>query len=156
MINFNIPPYVGQELSYIEDAIKHNKICGDGSYTKKCDAWIEEHCHTPKALLTTSCTHAREMAALLADIQPGDEVFMPAYTFVSTADAFVLRGAQIVFVDIRPDTLNINEKLIEDAITEKTKAIVPVHMQVFPVRWTPSLILPDVTTFSSSKMLHRV
>lgn len=127
MINFNIPPYVGQELSYIEDAIKHNKICGDGSYTKKCDAWIEEHCHTPKALLTTSCTHALEMAALLADIQPGDEVIMPAYTFVSTADAFVLRGAQIVFVDIRPDTLNINEKLIEDAITEKTKAIVPVH-----------------------------
>ena len=127
MINFNIPPYVGKEVTYIQDAIKNNKICGDGGYTKKCNSWIEERFGTPKALLTTSCTHALEMSALLADIQPGDEVIMPAYTFVSTADAFVLRGAKIVFVDIHPETMNIDERLIEDAITEKTKAIVPVH-----------------------------
>ena len=127
MIDFNIPPCVGTEINYINDAIAKHKICGDGEYTKKCSAWLEEKTGTPKALLTTSCTHATEMAALLCDIQPGDEVIMPSFTFVSTADAFVLRGAKAVFVDIRPDTMNIDEKLIENAITEKTKAIVPVH-----------------------------
>lgn len=127
MINFNVPPYVGSETEYIRRAIENRKICGDGEFTKKCSAWLEEKTGTSKALLTTSCTHATEMAALLANIKPGDEVIMPSYTFVSTADAFVLRGATIVFVDIRPDTMNIDESLIEDAITEKTKAIVPVH-----------------------------
>lgn len=126
-IDFNIPPYVGTELKYIEETVKAHKICGDGVFTKKCNQWLEEKTKTPKALLTTSCTHATEMAAILADIKPGDEVIMPSYTFVSTADAFVLRGAKVVFVDIRPDTMNINENLIEGAITEKTKAIVPVH-----------------------------
>lgn len=127
MINFNVPPYTGKELDYIKIAVEHQKICGDGEFTKKCNAWIEERTGTTKCLLTTSCTHATEMAALLADIKEGDEVIMPAYTFVSTADAFVLRGAVPVFVDIRPDTMNIDENLIEAAITEKTKAIVPVH-----------------------------
>ena len=127
MINFNVPPYTGKELDYIKIAVENQKICGDGEFTKKCNAWIEERTGTAKALLTTSCTHATEMAALLSDIQEGDEVIMPAYTFVSTADAFVLRGATPVFVDIRPDTMNIDENLIEAAITEKTKAIVPVH-----------------------------
>jgi len=127
MIDFNVPPCVGNEIEYIKDAISRRKICGDGIYTKKCSAWLEEKTESPKVLLTTSCTHATEMAALLCDIQPGDEVIMPSYTFVSTADAFVLRGAKAVFVDIRPDTMNIDEKLIEAAITSKTKAIVPVH-----------------------------
>lgn len=127
MISFNIPPYTGKEEAYMMEAVRAHKICGDGKFTKLCNQWIEEKTGTTKALLTTSCTHATEMAALLADIQPGDEVIMPSYTFVSTADAFVLRGATAVFVDIRPDTLNIDEKLIEAAITERTKAIVPVH-----------------------------
>ena len=127
MINFNVPPYVDTAIDYIKECIANQKICGDGAYTKKCNAWLEEKTQTRKALLTTSCTHATELAALLAGIQPGDEVIMPAYTFVSTADAFVLRGAVPVFVDIRPDTMNIDEKKIERAITEKTKAIVPVH-----------------------------
>ena len=127
MINFNIPPFTGKETEYMAKAIQNHKISGDGEFTKKCNKWIEDHTGTAKALLTTSCTHATEMAALLADIKPGDEVIMPSYTFVSTADAFVLRGATAVFVDIRPDTMNIDEKQIEAAITEKTKAIVPVH-----------------------------
>lgn len=127
MISFNVPPYVGNEMEYIQQAVDVRKICGDGQFTKKCNAWIEEKTGTSKALLTTSCTHATEMAAILCDIKPGDEVIMPSYTFVSTADAFVLRGAKVVFVDIRPDTMNIDESLIEAAITEKTKAIVPVH-----------------------------
>ncbi len=127
MINFNVPPYVGTEMKYIEEAIKHHKICGDGEFTKRCTKWIEEKTGTSKALLTTSCTHATEMAALLSQIAPGDEVIMPSYTFVSTADAFVLRGATAVFVDIKKETMNIDENLIEAAITEKTKAIVPVH-----------------------------
>lgn len=127
MIGFNIAPFVGRELEYMKQAVDYHKICGDGEFTKRCHEWIEEKTNTSKALLTTSCTHAIEMAALLCDIQPEDEVIMPSYTFVSTADAFVLRGAKVVFVDIRPDTMNINEKLIEAAITEKTKAIVPVH-----------------------------
>ena len=127
MISFNVPPYIGMEKEYIAQAIASKKICGDGMFTKRCSAWLEEKTGTAKALLTTSCTHATEMAALLANIQPGDEVIMPAYTFVSTADAFVLRGAIAVFVDIRPDTMNIDESLIEAAITPKTRAIVPVH-----------------------------
>ena len=127
MLYFNVPPFVGNEMIYVGKAINNRKICGDGEFTKKCNAWIEEFTGTKKALLTTSCTHALEMAAILCDIQPGDEVIMPSYTFVSTADAFVGRGAKIVFVDIRPDTMNIDENLIEAAITEKTKAIVPVH-----------------------------
>ncbi len=127
MINFNVPPYIGKEDEYVKQAILNHKICGDGEFTAKCNRWIEETIGTKKALLTTSCTHATEMAALLLDIKPGDEVIMPAFTFVSTADAFVMRGAVPVFVDIRPDTMNINEQLIEAAITDKTKAIVPVH-----------------------------
>lgn len=127
MINFNVPPFVGKEEEYIAEAIKNRKLCGDGEFTKKCNRKLEEMTGAAKVLLTTSCTHATEMAALLSDIQRGDEVIMPSYTFVSTADAFVLRGATVVFVDIRPDTMNMDETLIEDAITEKTKAIVPVH-----------------------------
>lgn len=127
MIAFNVPPCVGKEKEYVGEAIDSHKICGDGEFTKKCSQWIERKTGTEKALLTTSCTHATEMAALLSEIQPGDEVIMPSYTFVSTADAFVLRGAKIVFVDIRPETMNIDERLIEKAITKKTKAIVPVH-----------------------------
>ncbi len=127
MISFNVPPCVGKEKEYVIQAIENHKICGDGEFTKRCSQWLEEKTGSPKVLLTTSCTHATEMAALLCDIQPGDEVIMPSYTFVSTADAFVLRGAKVVFVDIRPDTMNIDEKLIEKAITKKTKAIVPVH-----------------------------
>lgn len=127
MINFNVAPYVGKEDSYVMQAILSRKICGDGMFTKKCNAWLEENTGAEKVLLTTSCTHATEMTALLSEIEPGDEVIMPAYTFVSTADAFVLRGATAVFVDIRPDTMNIDETKIEAAITDKTKAIVPVH-----------------------------
>ena len=127
MINFNVPPFVGDEIRYIQEAILNNKICGDGSFTKKCNEWFENKTGANKVLLTTSCTHATEMAAMLCDIKEGDEVIMPSYTFVSTADAFVLRGARVIFVDIRPDTMNIDEKLIENAITDRTKAIVPVH-----------------------------
>ena len=126
-IPFNVPPLIGDEERNIKQAIENHKICGDGEFTKKCNQKIEEMTGTKKALITTSGTSALEMAAILCDIQPGDEVIMPSYTFVSTANAFVLRGAKIVFVDIRPDTMNIDEALIEDAITDKTKAIVPVH-----------------------------
>ncbi len=127
MIPFNTPPFVGKELDYMKQAIESKKICGDGEFTKKCHRLLEQQTGCEKVLLTTSCSHALEMAALLTEIKPGDEVIMPSYTFVSTANAFVLRGAVIVFVDIRPDTMNIDETLIEDAITSKTKAIVPVH-----------------------------
>lgn len=127
MINFNVPPFTGKEMEYIRQAVDNQKICGDGEFTRKCNSWIEDRTGTAKCLLTTSCTHALELAALLADVKEGDEVIMPSYTFVSTADAFVLRGAKVVFVDIRPDTMNIDETLIEAAITDKTKAIVPVH-----------------------------
>lgn len=127
MIPFNKPLVTGKEIQYIQQVLEKQKLSGDGPFTKKCNTWFEEHFGCKKALLTTSCTHALEMTALLIDIQPGDEVIMPSYTFVSTANAFVLRGARIVFVDIRPDTMNIDEKLIENAITEKTRAIVPVH-----------------------------
>ncbi len=128
MIKFNIPPVVGKEEEYIRQAINENrKICGDGPFTKKCNQWVMDKTKTKKALLTTSCTHALEMAAILCDIKEGDEVIAPSYTFVSTVNAFVLRGAKVVFVDIRPDTMNIDENLIESAITDKTKAIIPVH-----------------------------
>ena len=127
MTAFNQSYYWEKQIKYIREAIDDNKLSGDGVFTKRCDTWIEENTGTEKALLTTSCSTALEMAALLLDIKPGDEVIMPSYTFVSTANAFVMRGAEIVFVDIRPDTQNIDEKLIEDAITAKTKAIVPVH-----------------------------
>ncbi|GAA6325629.1 dTDP-4-amino-4,6-dideoxygalactose transaminase [Fusobacterium ulcerans] len=128
MIPFNVPPFIGKELDYVKEAIKDNhKICGDGPFTKRCNKWMEERFLVDKVLLTTSCTHALEMAAILANIKEGDEVITTSFTFVSTVNAFVLRGAKIVFVDIRPDTMNIDENLIEDAITEKTKVIVPVH-----------------------------
>ncbi len=127
MIVFNVPPYTGNELHYISQAVEKQKICGDGEFTKRCNNWIEAHTGTKKCLLTTSCTHAIELAALLAEVEPGDEIIMPSYTFVSTADAFVLRGAVPVFVDIRPDTMNLDETLIEAAVTDRTKAIVPVH-----------------------------
>lgn len=127
MINFNVPPFTGKEFEYMRQAVEQEKICGDGPFTKKCSEKIEAMTGTAKCLLTTSCTHATELAALLADIKRGDEVIMPSYTFVSTANAFVLRGATVVFVDVRPDTMNIDEKLIEDAVTECTRAIAPVH-----------------------------
>lgn len=126
MINFNIPPFCGDELKYIQKAIDNRKICGDGEFTKKCKTFFDNKLNS-NVLLTTSCSHALDMSAILANIKEGDEIIMPSFTFVSTANAFVLRGAKIVFVDIRPDTMNINENLIEHAITKKTKAIVVVH-----------------------------
>ncbi len=127
MIHFNIPPFTGNELKYIQQAVDALKICGDGQFTKKCNAWLEKRFHAQKVLLTTSGSTALDMAALLCGIQPGDEVILPSFTFSSTANAFVLVGAKLVFVDIRPDTMNIDETKIEAAITEKTKVIVPVH-----------------------------
>lgn len=127
MIDFNVPPVTGKEINYVKDAINLGKICGDGTFTACCSKWLESLTKANKVLLTTSCTHALEMAAILADIEQGDEIIMPSYTFVSTADAFVLRGAKVNFVDIRPDTMNIDESKIEAAITTRTKAIVPVH-----------------------------
>ncbi len=127
MIVFNKPPYTGNEDQYVLQAMRSDKMSGDGPFTQRCHTWFESDLPCKKALLTPSCTAALEMAAILVDIQPGDEVIMPSYTFVSTANAFVLRGAKIVFVDIRPDTMNIDESKIEAAITDKTKAIVPVH-----------------------------
>lgn len=127
MIPFNIPVAYGTETTKIQEAIQNRKICGDGPFTKLCNEWIEKNTGCIKALLTTSCTHALEMAALLCRIQPGDEVIMPSYTFVSTANAFAMRGAKIVFIDIHPETMNMDERLIEDAVTEKTRAVVPVH-----------------------------
>ena len=127
MIPFNKPPLTGNEKQYILESIQSPKISGDGEFSRRCQKWFEEKLECKKALLTTSCTHALEMAAILLNIQKGDEVIMPSYTFVSTANAFVLRGAKIVFVDIRPDTMNIDETKIEQAITKKTKVIVPVH-----------------------------
>lgn len=128
MIQFNIPPYIGKEDEYIKEAMtKNHKLCGDGPFTKKCSEWMEKKFKSEKVLLTTSCTHATEMAAILADIKEGDEVIAPSFTFVSSVNPFVLRGAKIVFVDINPKTMNIDENFIEAAITEKTKVIVPVH-----------------------------
>ena len=127
MIDFNRAPFVGKELEYMKQAIDNAKLCGDGPFTKKCSALMQEAFKVNHVLLTTSCTHALEMAAFLCDLQPGDEVIMPAYTFVSTADAFVLQGAKIVFVDVNPKTMNIDETKIEAAITDRTRVIVPVH-----------------------------
>ena len=127
MIPFNKAAYISYGLEYVKDAVETGKIAGDGKYTKLCSQWMENKFKAKRVLLTTSCTAALEMSAILLDIQPGDEVIMPSYTFVSTANAFVLHGATPVFVDIRPDTMNIDENLIEAAITEKTKAIVVVH-----------------------------
>ena len=124
---FNKPYMTGRELEYIAQAHGHGHLSGDGGFTLKCQAWLENRTGAPKALLTHSCTAAMEMAAILANVGPGDEVIMPSYTFVSTANAFALRGAVPVFVDIRADTLNIDETLIEAAITARTKVIVPVH-----------------------------
>ncbi|MDE3954691.1 dTDP-4-amino-4,6-dideoxygalactose transaminase [Glaesserella parasuis] len=126
-IPFNQPPVLGTELNYIQQAICSDKLSGYGHFTRLCEQWLEQRFHAHKVLLTPSCTAALEMAAILLDIQSGDEVIMPSYTFVSTANAFALRGAKIVFVDVRPDTMNIDEALIEQAITPKTKVIVPVH-----------------------------
>ncbi|MCI6913970.1 MAG: dTDP-4-amino-4,6-dideoxygalactose transaminase [Lachnospiraceae bacterium] len=127
MINFNIPPYVGTELNYIKQAVENKKICGDGEFTKKCNAWMEDKFNAQKVLLTTSGTTALEMAMLLSGFGPGDEVILPSYTFSSTATSVVLTGATLVFVDIRPDTMNIDETKIEAAITDKTKGIIAVH-----------------------------
>ena len=131
-IPFNKPFIIGRELALIADAVAQGHLSGDGAYTKLCHRWFEERLGSRKALLTHSCTGALEMAAILCDIQPGDEVILPSYTFVSTANAFVLRGAVPVFVDIRPDTLNIDENLIEAAITERTRVIIPVHYAGVP------------------------
>ncbi|CDG14832.1 MULTISPECIES: dTDP-4-amino-4,6-dideoxygalactose transaminase [Serratia] len=127
MIPFNAPPVVGTELEYMQAAMSSGKLCGDGGFTRRCQQWMEQRFGSAKVLLTPSCTASLEMAAILLDIQPGDEVIMPSFTFVSTANAFVLRGAKVVFVDLRPDTMNIDETKIEAAITDKTRAIVPVH-----------------------------
>jgi len=127
MIHFNVPPFTGKEFHYMHQAVDHHKICGDGEFTKKCNKWMEERFIAQKVLLTTSGSSALEMAAILCDIKPGDEVILPSYTFSSTANAFVLAGAVLVFVDIRPDTMNIDETKIEAAITEKTKVICAVH-----------------------------
>lgn len=128
IIDFNIPPYVGTELDYVREAAEVNhKICGDGPFSKKCHEWMEERFGAEKVLLTTSGTAALEMAAVLCDLQPGDEVILPSFTFSSTATAFQAVGATLVFVDVRPDTMNIDERKIEDAITDRTRVIVPVH-----------------------------
>ncbi|MBR2188227.1 MAG: dTDP-4-amino-4,6-dideoxygalactose transaminase [Eubacterium sp.] len=126
-IDFNIPPYTGRELQYVKDAIESHKICGDGAYTARCSRWLEEHLDSNRISLTTSGTAALDMAALLCDLQEGDEVILPSYTFSSTATAAALRGAKLVFVDIRPDTMNLDENLIEQAVTDKTKAIIVMH-----------------------------
>ena len=126
-VDFNRPVVVGKEFEYMKQALENGHISGDGPFTKKCHAFLERELGVPKALLTTSCTHALEMSAILLDIQPGDEVIIPDFTFVSTVNAFVLRGAKPVFVDIRPDTLNLDESKLEAALTPKTKAILPVH-----------------------------
>ena len=127
MINFNVPPYVGTELDYIREAVENRKICGDGSFTKKCNKWFEDNFKAQKVLLTTSGTTALDMAMLLCDLKAGDEVILPSYTFSSTATSAVLAGAKLVFVDIRPDTMNIDETKIEAAITDRTKVIVAMH-----------------------------
>ena len=127
MINFNIPPFTGKEFDYMREAVENKKICGDGPFTKKCDEWMQNKFKADKVMLTTSGSSALDMAALLCGINPGDEVILPSFTFSSTANSFVLAGANLVFVDIRPDTMNIDEKKIEEAITDKTKVICPVH-----------------------------
>ena len=126
MIPFNVPPYTGRELEYLKQVISSHRLCGNNEFDKKCSAWFRERTGS-QVLMTPSCTHSLEMAAILCGIKEGDEVILPSFTFSSTADAFVMRGARLVFVDVRPDTMNINEELIEEAITPKTKAIVAMH-----------------------------
>ena len=156
MIPFNVPPCVGDELEYVKQAIDSHKICGDGAFTKQCNAWLEERFHAQKVLLTTSGTTALDMAMLLCDIQPGDEVILPSFTFSSTATSAVLAGAKLVFVDVRPDTMNIDEKKIEQAITERPRSSWPSTTPVLPARWTPSWTLPAAITSRSSRMRPRV
>ena len=127
MIDFNRPAYVGRELEYIKDAVQRGMLCGDGEYTKRCSAWMEERFHAGHVMLTTSCTHALEMAAYLCEIEPGDEVIMPSYTFVSTADAFVLRQGEVVFLGIKADTMDMGGKVIEEAVTDRKKRDGPAH-----------------------------
>ncbi len=127
MIDFNVPPCTGREIRYMAEAVASRKICGDGEFTRRCSAWLENRFQARRVLLTTSGTTALDMAALLSCLEPGDEVILPSYTFSSTATAFVLAGARLVFVDIRPDTMNIDERKIEDAVTDRTRVIVPVH-----------------------------
>lgn len=127
LIHFNVPPFAGTEFKYMQEAVDNHKICGDGPFTKKCNVWLEQRFGVKKAMLTTSGSSALDMAALLCGLEPGDEVILPSFTFSSTANSFVLAGATLVFVDIRPDTMNIDEKKIEDAITDKTKVICVVH-----------------------------
>lgn len=127
MVDFNVPPCVGNEIEYVKQAIESHKICGDGQFTKKCHQWMEDRFNAQKVLLTTSGTTALDMAMLLCDLQPGDEVILPSYTFSSTATSAVLAGAKLVFVDVRPDTMNIDENKIEDAITDRTKVIIAMH-----------------------------
>lgn len=127
MIHFNVPPFVGNETEYMKEAIENHKICGDGPFTKKCNQWLEKRFQAQKVMLTTSGSTALDMALLLCGLKPGEEVILPSYTFSSTANAPVLCGASLVFVDIRPDTMNIDEKKIEAAITDKTRVIIAVH-----------------------------
>lgn len=127
MIHFNVPPFTGKEFEYMHEAVENHKICGDGPFTKRCDEWMENRFNAKKVMLTTSGSSALDMAALLCGLQPGDEVILPSFTFSSTANSFVLAGAKLVFVDIRPDTMNIDEAKIEAAITDRTKVICPVH-----------------------------
>lgn len=127
MVDFNVPPCVGNEIEYVKQAIESHKICGDGQFTKKCHQWMEDRFNAQKVLLTTSGTTALDMAMLLCDLQPGDEVILPSYTFSSTATSAVLAGAKLVFVDVRPDTMNIDENKTEDAITDRTKVIIAMH-----------------------------
>src|SRR5467141_960047 len=127
MIPFNKPYVVGKEFDYIQQAIDNLHLSSDGLFTKRCEALLQQELGVPRALLTTSCTHALEMAALLLDIKPGDEIIIPSFTFVSTVNAFVLRGARPIFIDIRPDTLNLDEAQLERLVTPRTKAVVPVH-----------------------------
>jgi dTDP-4-amino-4,6-dideoxygalactose transaminase len=143
VIPFNRPPRTGNEEQYVVEAINSSKMAGDGPFSRKCQEWFEENLGCDRALLTPSCTASLEMAAILIDIQPGDEVIMPSYTFVSTANAFALRGAKIIFVDVRPDTMNIDEGKIEQAITSKTKALVVVHYAGVACEMDPIIELAD-------------
>jgi dTDP-4-amino-4,6-dideoxygalactose transaminase len=154
-IPFNWPHMTGKELYYIAESHFNGRLAGDGPFTRRCHEWIEQRTGCNKALLTHSCTAALEMAALLMDVQPGDEIIMPSYTFVSTANAFVLRGGVPVFVDIREDTLNLDERLIEDAITTRTRGIMPVTMPAWLARWTPSCRPRSSTDCSLSKTRRR-
>ena len=146
-IPFNIPPFIGTELTYVQQAIDAHKICGDGAFTKKCNKWLEDRFGAHKVLLTTSGTTALDMASLLCELQPGDEVILPSFTFSSTANAFVNYGAKLVFVDVRPDTMNSDETKIEAAVTSRTKAVVVVHYMGCPCDM--DVIMPIARRFSA-------